>query len=267
MSHSIAGWPDRFYQPVSVLILIAAAAIFPTLLFARTAAFGRFSHGGSRIKVPGKLAWLIFEGVSLIGMPTFFLLTAENINPVNGLLLFLFTAHYTNRAIVYVVRAPSIAPAAIEVILAAIAFNLPNSFVNAYAAASVTEVKLKDPLFPLGILLFVIGFCGNVYSDEILRRLRTDKRTGDDGVVGKNGKRYYIPRGGAFKWVTSANYMWECVEWLGWAIAVGRLGPWAFFVFTVANLAPRARATHHWYKTTFGGKYPEVRRAILPYVW
>jgi hypothetical protein len=37
-------------------------------------------------------------------------------------------------------------------------------------------------------------------------------------------------------------------------------------VFTVANLAPRARAHHLWYKRQFAD-YPSRRKALVPAIW
>jgi hypothetical protein len=35
---------------------------------------------------------------------------------------------------------------------------------------------------------------------------------------------------------------------------------------TLANLVPRAIATHRWYRATFED-YPPERRALVPFVW
>jgi 3-oxo-5-alpha-steroid 4-dehydrogenase 1 len=43
------------------------------------------------------------------------------------------------------------------------------------------------------------------------------------------------------------------------------LGALAFLVWTVANLAPRAFRTHHWYRQQFSD-YPRERKALIPFV-
>jgi len=60
---------------------------------------------------------------------------------------------------------------------------------------------------------------------------------------------------------TSGNH---CLDRLG----AGDLVPagLAFAVWTIANLAPRARSNHKWYRETFPD-YPENRKALLPGVW
>jgi len=39
----------------------------------------------------------------------------------------------------------------------------------------------------------------------------------------------------------------------------------AFFIFTFANLFPRAISSHRWYKNQFPG-YPNSRKAVIPFV-
>ncbi len=70
-----------------------------------------------------------------------------------------------------------------------------------------------------------------------------------------------------FKYVTSANYFGELVEWLGFAILTYSLSGFVFFVWTFANLVPRAYAIHKRYREEF----PEIRekklKAVIPFVF
>ena len=54
--------------------------------------------------------------------------------------------------------------------------------------------------------------------------------------------------------------------WTGWAVATWTFAGAAFALFTAANLVPRARAHHRWYRETFPD-YPPERAAILPGLW
>ena len=38
-----------------------------------------------------------------------------------------------------------------------------------------------------------------------------------------------------------------------------------FFIWTIANLSPRALATHKWYLEKFE-EYPKNRKAIIPFI-
>uniref|UniRef100_A0A0M3II07 S5A_REDUCTASE domain-containing protein n=1 Tax=Ascaris lumbricoides TaxID=6252 RepID=A0A0M3II07_ASCLU len=84
----------------------------------------------------------------------------------------------------------------------------------------------------IGLTLFALGAFVNVQSDSILRNLR---RPGERG--------YKIPRGGLFEYVSGANYLGECVEWIGYALCARTLPSFAFAIFTLCNIGPRA--VHH----------------------
>ena len=79
-------------------------------------------------------------------------------------------------------------------------------------------------------------------------------------------QEYKVPQGGFYRWVSSPNYFGEIVQWIGWAIATWSLAGLSFAVWTVANLAPRARANHRWYQENLPG-YPPERKALIPGVW
>jgi len=141
----------------------------------------------------------------------------------------------------------------------AITFNLMNAFLNGrYVFTLSTQYTthwLVDPRFICGIALFVIGYLINRSSDSILRNLRAPGETG-----------YKIPQTGLYRWISSPNYFGEIIVWSGWALATWSLPGLAFAVWTFANLAPRARSNHKWYRETFPD-YPESRKALLPGLW
>lgn len=95
------------------------------------------------------------------------------------------------------------------------------------------------------------GFALNLHSDNTLLKLRKPGETG-----------YSIPQGGGFRYVSCPNYLGEVMEWAGWALATWSLAGLAFFVFTAANLVPRALSHHRWYRERFED-YPPGRRAII----
>jgi 3-oxo-5-alpha-steroid 4-dehydrogenase 1 len=171
----------------------------------------------------------------------------------------MWLTHYFQRTFVFPARIRARGKRTpIVIVGSAFAFNVLNAMVCA-PSASAFEARdaawLGDPRFIAGVALFVAGFVGNVASDEQLRRLR---RTGETG--------YTIPRGGLFELVSSPNYLCELVEWSGWALASWSLGGLAFALYTAANLVPRARSNHAWYRATFSD-YPPDRKALVPFVW
>jgi steroid 5-alpha reductase family enzyme len=84
-----------------------------------------------------------------------------------------------------------------------------------------------------GIALFLVGMFINLQADHILRSLR---RPGESG--------YKIPRGGAFEYVSGANFFGEILEWVGYAQFAQSRAALAFALFTAANTIPRAQEHH-----------------------
>ncbi|MBT4068686.1 MAG: DUF1295 domain-containing protein, partial [Candidatus Marinimicrobia bacterium] len=95
----------------------------------------------------------------------------------------------------------------------------------------------------------------NIKSDNMLFNLRADGATD-----------YKIPQNGLFKWVSCPNYLGELLEWWGWALATWSLAGLSFALWGMANLIPRARANHIWYKEKFFN-YPKDRKALIPKIW
>ena len=106
----------------------------------------------------------------------------------------------------------------------------------------------------MGVLLFLGGYALNQQSDIILRGLRAPGESG-----------YRIPYGGAFGLVSCPNYFGELVEWLGWAMLTWSPAGLVFFLWTAANLVPRARSHHRWYQERFPD-YPRDRKAVIPWL-
>ncbi len=103
-----------------------------------------------------------------------------------------------------------------------------------------------------------------ITSLEEIRRGQSPDRKHKDGNAAMAG--YKIPRGGAFEWVSGANYFGEIVEWGGFAAAAWSLPTAAFAIFTFCNIGPRAWHHHLWYRKRFDD-YPCNRRAVIPFVW
>ena len=170
----------------------------------------------SAFNVNGRAGWVVQELVA----PLTLLATihasparADGPLPVAHLWLAgLFCAHYLHRSLLSPLRNPSMAPTHALLTLAAVAFNLANgSAIGAWLGGYGSAAAVPVWQLGLGSALFLLGLCGNVYHEEILRDIR---RTGSNPATGAaaakdgngapavssaDGRRLYkIPRGGLF---------------------------------------------------------------------
>jgi protein-S-isoprenylcysteine O-methyltransferase Ste14 len=239
--------------------VIATGAVVLVLLFFITAPYGRHTRAGWGPLISSRLGWMLMESPAVLFFAAVYARGPHAASVVPLVFCTLWLTHYIYRAFVYPLRlrdAKKPMPLAISAM--AIVFNLINAYLNARWLSSLGHYSpswLLDPRWLVGASAFVAGMALNVHSDNILFSLR------------EPGERHYsIPEGGAFRWVSSPNYLAELIEWGGWAIATWSLAGLAFFCFTLANLLPRAIAHHRWYHRTFPN-YPKSRRAIIPWPW
>ena len=204
------------------------------------------------------LGWIIMEIPAVLAFGYFFLIGPYKTN-VNWIFFFIWQIHYINRSLIFPLRHPNkrkLMP--LIIVLSAIFFNVGNGFLNGFYLGTIMPdyplTWLKDPRFILGVLIFFTGMVINIRSDNILFRLRKPDQSD-----------YKIPRGGLFRWVSCPNYFGEIIEWLGWAIATWSLPGFVFFIWTAANLIPRAISNHTWYKEQFPD-YPAGRKAVIPFM-
>lgn len=247
------------FSTLLVLSFILAGITF-TALFFISAPYGRHMRRGWGPRVPNRLGWLVMEAPAAV---LFALLFAWGDAPKSLpriVFLVLWEAHYIHRAFIYPFRiADGRRQMPLIILLMAFVFNSGNAYLNGrylFALSSgYSPAWLSDPRFLTGLVLFISGYVLNRWSDQILRRLRAPGELD-----------YKIPQGGLYKWVSCPNYLGESIEWLGWALATWSLPGLSFAAWTIANLAPRARAHHNWYKKLFPD-YPTERKALLPGLW
>lgn len=247
------------YAALIPLSFLLAGATFFALFFVN-APYGRHIRQGWGLLVSKRLGWLVMEAPAAMIFAALFLLGSAPRNLTALAFLGMWEAHYLHRAFIYPFRITDgrkIMPVFIPIM--GFVFNAGNAYINGRYLFSLSEGYalnwLADPRFITGLALFIIGYVSNQWADQILLRLRTSGETG-----------YKIPYGGLFEWVSCPNYLGEIIEWSGWAIATWSLPGLSFAVWTIANLAPRARAHHAWYRASFPD-YPKERKALIPGIW
>ena len=74
--------------------------------------------------------------------------------------------------------------------------------------------------------------------------------------------------GGMFKYVSSANYFGEFMEWVGFAIASWSWAGVVFALWTFANLGPRSASLYKRYEREFGEEFTKLKRKrIIPFIY
>jgi protein-S-isoprenylcysteine O-methyltransferase Ste14 len=251
---------ERILFDTLLITWFALAGIVAVALFFVDAPYGRHARKGWGPTIENRIGWMVMEAPAPLGFAACFVASEHGRTPTGWAFLALWEAHYLHRALVYPLRLHrSRARMPIAIAGMAFVFNSVSGYLNGrylfgFSGGYPTD-WLTDLRFVAGLALFVAGYVINRHADRTLRRLRQPGETS-----------YGIPRGGLYRWVSCPNYLGEAVEWTGWAIATWSIPGLAFAVWVVANLAPRARAHHRWYRQRFAN-YPPERRALLPGLW
>lgn len=243
--------------------MIVLAVIVFIALQRVTAGYGMMYNPKWGPTVGNRIGWVLMEAPAFIAMLLFWVTSPRALNPAPFVMATLFEIHYLQRSFIFplLIRGRNRMPLAI--IAMGAVFNIINAYMiggwifHVAPAGTYPVSWLASPLFILGTLIFLCGMFINLQSDHIIRHLRCPGDT-----------RHYIPRGGMFRYVTSANYLGELTEWIGYAILTWSLGGLAFAIWTFANLAPRARRIHERYLNEFGDEYGSLhRRFLIPFIY
>jgi protein-S-isoprenylcysteine O-methyltransferase Ste14 len=248
-----------YYVVALYLMALVAPLVFATLFFI-TAPYGRHERLGWGPVIESRLGWMIMESpASLIMLAMFFLVPA---NLTVYLLLVIWQLHYFHRAFLYPFSLRS-GSMPVAVVAMAVLFNGFNGTLNGLHFVRHADWYdtswLASPAFIAGLLVFAGGFYITKRSDAILRQLR------EDSDNGSTESRYKVPQGFLYRWIACPNYFGECVQWFGWFLMTLSPAGLLFFIWTLANLVPRAISHRRWYRETFPD-FPASRRAIVPFI-
>lgn len=241
-----------------------ALVVFISLYFVK-AGYGIFRTPSWGISLPNKAAWILMEAPVFFVMAILWFIHGSSMSMPQFLFLLLFELHYFQRSFVFPLLLKGKSRMPISIMVMGIVFNVLNGwmqgngiFVTDLAPDSYAEgIKyLLRPNALIGIAVFFIGMAINLHSDHVIRNLR---RPGDT--------RHYLPGKGLYRYVTSANYFGELVEWTGFAILTATPAAWVFVWWTAANLVPRANAIHKRYCEEFGMTAVGKRKRIIPYLY
>lgn len=251
---------DEVYDRVLVygLVFVVLAALGSAIV---KTPYGRFASTSFGPSVPIRWGWLLMEAPALPVYAWVLARSPHGSSPFALACAALWALHYLNRALVFPLTMRSRPDGRMALLVVGMGAGVAATHAWLYATwtgwltSSVGCGRLLSPPFVVGAGLWAMGFALILSSEEILRGLRRDGETG-----------YAIPRGAGFAWVSSPHYLGEILAWSGMWLATGAAGGAFVLGVTLANLVPRAAATHAWYKQTFAD-YPTNRRALVPWLW
>ncbi|EFC41171.1 predicted protein [Naegleria gruberi] len=270
-------------------LFFCPVVLIPLLFFGVRAPYGKFASTNSNegesavskwwrrissktdIVLNGRFAFAFQESFALSSF-LYVLLTCEWnwqdnfwLNAQQVIATAMFIGHYIHRAFIFtLIRTHSMSDSTLSTMLMACFFCSCNGYLNAkgiwiYSGGYFGAINVIIML--LGMILYIIGFYINFQSDQILINLRKKNQTTD------SEKKYFIPTGGLYKYVSTPNYFGESVEWFGYFMCIQNRFAFLFVILTLSNLLPRAVQTHQWYLNKFGDKYRSLnRKAFVPYL-
>ncbi len=254
---------------ITMACMAAMAVIVFIALFFFKAGYGYLSSSHWGPKIGNKPAWILMEAPAFIIMLYY---TVEhslsgtdtgNSDVVLNIMAGLYLLHYFQRSFIFplMMRGKSSMP--IAIMLMGLVFNTLNAYLigewlySEAPSGMYGQEWLTSPQFIIGVIVFFVGMGINLHSDHVIRNLRKPDDT-----------RHYIPTKGLYRYVTSANYFGELVEWTGYAILTWSPAGLLFALWTFANLGPRARSLTEKYEMEFGEEYRKLnKKHIIPYIW
>ena len=245
-----------------IIMAVVALVVFVSLFFV-DAGYGKFYNPKWGPAVNNKLGWVLMESPVFVAMLLLWLFSDRCGDLVRLAFLFLFELHYIQRSFVFPFRMRGDSVMPLSIVLMGVTFNVANALMQGGWIYYISPADyypadwLTDPRFIGGFLVFIIGMYINIQSDDIIRNLRKE---GDSN--------HYLPKGGMFRYVTSANYFGEFVEWVGFAILTWSWAGAVFALWTFANLCPRAARIYDRYKTEFGDELDTKKvKRIIPFIY
>ncbi len=239
-----------------------AVVVFVSLYFV-TAGYGQFRTKQWGWSIDNRVAWTLMEAPVFVVMAAIWAQSPLKWALPQLVMFGLFQLHYFQRSFIFPWLMTGRSRMPLAIMLMGITFNVINGLMQggglywfpnpdfAEGAAYLTRWNAV-----VGIALFIVGLVVNWHSDHVIRHLR---KPGDT--------RHYLPQKGMYRYVTSANYLGELMEWVGFAIACDTLVAWVFPIWTAANLVPRAHDIYKRYRQEFGDEAVGNRKRVIPYIY
>ena len=244
------------------VMAVIAVIVFVALYFV-DAGYGKFYKPKWGPSVDNHLGWFLMEVPVFIAMLVLWWFSDRRNDSVRLVFLLIFELHYFHRSFIFPLHLRGHNRMPWTIVLMGAVFNTLNAFMQGGWIFYVSPIErypqswLTSLPFLAGTVLFFAGMYINIQSDGIIRNLR---KPGDTA--------HYLPKGGMFRYVTSANYFGEFLEWVGFAVLTWSWAGAVFALWTFANLAPRAARIYELYGQEFPDELDthKVKR-MLPFIY
>lgn len=246
-----------------LIVMASIAAMVFIILFFVTAGYGKFATKKWGPAINNKIGWLLMEAPVFVVMTILWLKSDRAFEPALLVMFAIFQLHYFQRSFIFPFLLKGNGRMPLSIILMGALFNTLNGLMqggwlfyispeNRYPASWLASWQ-----FIAGAIVFVAGFIINIHSDSIIRNLR---KPGDT--------KHYLPEGGVYNYVTSANYFGEILEWAGFALLTWSWSGVVFLWWTIANLVPRANTIYKRYKQEFGNEMEGKNlKRVIPFIY
>ena len=248
---------------VFLIVMSAVALVVFVALYFVDAGYGKFYNKRWGPAISNKTGWIIMESPVFIAMLVLWLMSDRRTDICRVIFLMLFELHYFQRSFIFPFLISGKNKMPLAIILMGATFNTLNALMQGgwifYLSPDgmYPVYWLSDPRFIAGTMLFLVGMYINIHSDSIIRHLR---KPGDTA--------HYLPKGGMFRYVSSANYFGELLEWIGFAILTWSASGAVFVLWTFANLCPRAARIYERYKKEFADQFDTKRiKRLIPFIY
>lgn len=248
---------------IFLIVMAAVAVVVFVCLFFVDAGYGKFYQPKWGQSVSNRTGWVLMEAPVFVAMLLLWWFSDRRDDPVRMVFLLLFELHYFHRSFIFPLQIRGRSRMPLSIIMMGVLFNTLNAMMQGgwifyYSPADYYgKGWLASLPFLLGLGVFLVGMAVNVQSDAIIRNLR---KPGDTA--------HYLPTGGLFRYVTSANYFGEFVEWIGFAVLTWSWAGAVFALWTFANLAPRAARIYEMYSREFPDELDTHKtKRMIPFIY
>lgn len=253
----------EFFNNFLFVMALVGLVVFITLFFV-DAGYGKMRTEKWGPAINNKVGWFLMEAPVFVVMLYLWAISEVRWQAPYWAFFLIFQFHYFQRSFVFPFLLKGSSKMPVIIMALSVIWNLINGYVQGYWLFHLAPMYRPYGVewfmtwqFGLGLALFIIGWIINMHSDYVIRHLRAPGDT-----------NHYLPKKGMYHYVTSANYLGEITEWLGFAVLTWSWAGALFFWFSCCNLVPRANSIWHRYAEEFSEEFDKAHlKRIIPFIY